>query len=451
MSLRILHSIETEQSLLGALMLDGDTFDVVASIVSAGDFYSDQHRYIWRSIAELLAAGKPADPVSVAGHLEERGTLEDVGGREYIAELYAAVPGVSSAKSWAQIVRDRAVERRLVAAGDQIMSIAADTGPLAERVDRAQAIVESITESAVTGGPEPIGVDLYGFIDELERRHEKQEDVTGLRTELEGIDKKLSGLQKGDLVVVAGRPSMGKTSLVLQWAERVACRGETALFFSAEMKRSQIALKAVSNIGRISLEKIRTGRLDADDFSRVSAVMARLEKAPLFIDDTGGISIDQIRVRSRSVKRKHGLSLIAVDYLQLLTADGEHREQQIAAVSRALKALAKELDVPVVALSQLNRSLEQRQDKRPMMSDLRESGAIEQDADVIIFIYRDEVYNPNSDAVGIAELIVAKQRMGPIGMVPAAWHAEYGSFGDVDWRRPDREERKPARVVLDDF
>ena len=449
--MRILHSIETEQSLLGAVMLDATAFDVVATIVSAGDFYADQHRVIWRAISVLLNDGRQADPVSVAGHLEETGALDAVGGREYVAELFSAVPGVSSARAWAQIVRDRSVERRLVAAGDQIMSIAQADGPLADRVDRAQAIVESITESAVTGGPEPIQVDLYGFLDDLERRHEKQEDVTGLKTELAALDRKLSGLQGGDLIVVAGRPSMGKTSLALQWAVRAAVRGDPTLFFSAEMGRPQLTQKSVASVGRVPLEKIRNGKLEQDDFSRVSAAMARLEKAPLYIDDTGGISIDQIRIRSRAVKRKHGLALIVVDYLQLLTADGEHREQQIAAVSRGLKALAKELHVPVVALSQLNRSLEQRADKRPMMSDLRESGAIEQDADVILFIYRDEVYNPGTSAVGIAELIIAKQRMGPIGMVPSSWLPDYGSFEDVEWRRPEVEERKPARVVYDDF
>jgi replicative DNA helicase len=374
------------------------------------------------------------------------GHAVEVGGLEYLGQLVQVAPGVNGAVHYATIVRERAIERRLLDAADEISVLARATGPVAERMDRAQQLVMGLAEQSISREPQPIGRLLPAFVDEMDRRMSSDGALNGLSTSLRDLDKKLHGLQGGSLIIVAGRPSMGKTSLALQIAEHNSLQaGQSVAVFSMEMGSQQLVEKLVSSVGRIDLENIRRGKLNREEMDRFTSVMARLAETKLVIDDTPALTVSEVRARCRGIRRRHGLGLVVVDYLQLMSAEGEHRAEEVSAISRGLKALAKELEVPVIALSQLNRGLEQRADKRPVMSDLRESGAIEQDADVIIFIYRDEVYNAATHDVGIAELIIAKQRMGPIGMVASTWLGEYGAFGDSSWVKRDDPEPPKAR------
>ncbi len=432
------HSIEAEQAVLGGLLLDNMAFDRVADLLREEDFYRHDHRLIWRQIARLIERSQPADVVTVYEALQSLGKADEAGGLAYLNSLAQETPSAANIRRYGEIVRDRAILRKLISTSDEISTSALnpqgkDTRQL---LDEAESKVFQISEDGARGqaGFQPLP-DLLGKvverIDELYNQNNPN-DVTGVPTGYVDLDRMTSGLQPGDLVIVAGRPSMGKTSLALNIAEHVAVdQGLPVAVFSMEMGATQLAMRLVCSVGRLDQQRLRTGRLVDDDWPRLTSAIQKMQDSQLFIDETPALNALELRARSRRLSRQCGkLGLIVVDYLQLMsaTSSGENRATEISEISRALKALAKELDCPVIALSQLNRSLEQRPNKRPVMSDLRESGAIEQDADVIVFIYRDEVYNPDSTDKGVAEIIIGKQRNGPIGTVRLTFVGQYTKF-----------------------
>ena len=422
------HSLEAEQSVLGGLMLENDAADKIGDVVSADDFYSDAHRIVYRHIVTLIADGKPADVVTVSEALASTQKLDYVGGLAYLGALAQNVPTAANIRHYANIVRERSILRQLAATATEIAESAFNPlGRNAKAVlDEAEAKVLHIAEQGSRGGQnfQKVGELLVNVVD--------PSDVTGVPTGFTDLDRKTAGLQEGDLIIIAGRPSMGKTSLALNIGEHVALDTKKAVaVFSMEMGATQLALRMIGSVGRLDQHKLRTGRLARDDWDKLSSALGRLNEAPILIDETPALNAIEVRSRARRVAKQYGnLGLVIVDYLQLMQASsqGENRATELSEISRSMKALAKELRVPVVALSQLNRSLEQRTDKRPVMSDLRESGALEQDADVILFIYRDEVYNPESKDKGTAEIIISKQRNGPTGTVRVTFLGEYTRF-----------------------
>jgi len=432
------HSLEAEQSVLGGLLLDNDAVDKVGDILADGDFYSDAHRLIFSHIVRLVTDGKPADVVTVSESLASAQKLDYVGGLAYLGALVQNVPTAANIRHYAQIVRDRSILRQLAAtAGDIADSAYNPLGRSAKEIlDQAEAKVLHIAEQGERGVQQfaEIGKLLAGVVERIETLYNRDDpsDVTGVPTGYSDLDRMTSGFQPGDLVIIAGRPSMGKTSLALNIGEHVALNTKMPVaVFSMEMGASQLALRMIGSVGRLDQHKLRTGRLAAEDWEKLSSALGRLSEAPILIDETPALNAIEVRSRARRLTKTYGkLGLVIVDYLQLMQASsqGENRATEISEISRAMKSLAKELKVPVVALSQLNRSLEQRPNKRPVMSDLRESGAIEQDADVILFIYRDEVYNPDTQDKGVAEVIVGKQRNGPIGTVRLTFLGEYTRF-----------------------
>jgi replicative DNA helicase len=432
------HSLEAEQSVLGGLLLDNDAVDRIGDVLAEADFYSEAHRLVYRHIVQLGAEGKPADVVTVAEALDSAQKLDYVGGLAYLGALVGNVPTAANIRHYAQIVRDRSILRQLAATAGEIADAAYNPlGRSAKEVlDHAEAKVLHIAEQGSRGAQQvvAIGTLLAGVVDRIETLYNRDDpsDVTGVPTGFSDLDRMTSGLQPGDLVVVAGRPSMGKTSLALNIGEHVALvAGLPVVVFSMEMGASQLALRLIGSVGRLDQHKLRTGRLAAEDWEKLTGALGRLTEAPMLIDETPALNAIEVRSRARRLAKTYGkLGLVIVDYLQLMqaTTTGENRATEISEISRAMKSLAKELKVPVMALSQLNRSLEQRPNKRPVMSDLRESGAIEQDADVILFIYRDEVYNPETQDKGVAEIIVGKQRNGPIGTVRLTFLGEYTRF-----------------------
>jgi replicative DNA helicase len=432
------HSLEAEQSVLGGLLLDNDAVDKVGDIVTDGDFYSDAHRLIFAHVVRLVTDGKPADVVTVSESLASAQKLDYVGGLPYLGALVQNVPTAANIRHYAQIVRDRSILRQLAAtAGDIADSAYNPLGRSAKEIlDQAEAKVLHIAEQGERGAQQfaEIGKLLPGVVERIETLYNRDDpsDVTGVPTGYSDLDRMTSGFQPGDLVIIAGRPSMGKTSLALNIGEHVALSTKMPVaVFSMEMGASQLALRMIGSVGRLDQHKLRTGRLAAEDWEKLSSALGRLAEAPILIDETPALNAIEVRSRARRLTKTYGkLGLVIVDYLQLMQASsqGENRATEISEISRAMKSLAKELRVPVVALSQLNRSLEQRPNKRPVMSDLRESGAIEQDADVILFIYRDEVYNADTQDKGVAEIIVGKQRNGPIGTVRLTFLGEYTRF-----------------------
>ena len=433
------HSVEAEQSLLGGLLLDNTAFDKIADRVAKADFYRDEHRRIYRQIQKLLERGKPADAITVAESLDLAGEASETGGLAYLGELVANTPSAANIGHYAEIVRERAVLRQMVTVGDEIASSAFN--PLGrdpkQLLDEAEAKVFAIAESGLRHqtGFQHINPLLTQVVERIEELHARDNpsDITGVPTGYHDLDAKTSGLQPGDLLIVAGRPSMGKTSLALNMAEHVAIEvGLPVAVFSMEMGGGQLAMRMLSSVGRLDAHRMRTGRLNDEEWGKLTFALGKMHEAPLYIDETPALNPIDLRARARRLYRQCGkLGLIVIDYLQLMSsANGgnENRATEISEISRSLKGLAKELNVPVIALSQLNRSLEQRPNKRPVMSDLRESGAIEQDADVIMFIYRDEVYNPDSPDKGSAEIIIGKQRNGPIGTVRLTFQGEYTRF-----------------------
>jgi replicative DNA helicase len=417
------HSVEAEQSVLGGLLLDNGAWDRVGDLITESDFYRFEHRLIFTAMAQLINATKPADVITVFEQLQSLGKAEDCGGLAYLNALAQSVPSAANIRRYAEIVRERSVLRKLVAASDEIATSAFNPQgrPVSTILDEAEGKIFRIGEegSKSRQGFQSMDQLVVALIDRVNELHENgAEEVTGVRTGFYDLDRLTSGLQAGDLIVLAARPSMGKTALALNIAEHVAVReGLPVVVFSMEMGASQLALRMVGSLGRIDQSHLRTGALRDDEWGRLSEAVEKLGKISLFIDESGSLGPSELRARARRQARQCGqLGLIVVDYLQLMSgSDGndENRATVIGEISRALKSLAKELKCPVVALSQLNRSVESRTDKRPMMSDLRESGAIEQDADVIMFIYRDDYYNKDSKEPGVAEIIIAKQRNGP--------------------------------------
>jgi replicative DNA helicase len=432
------HSLEAEQSVLGGLLLDNDAADKVGDILAAADFYSDAHRLVYAHVLKLVADGKPADVVTVSESLASVEKLDYIGGLAYLGALVQNVPTAANIRHYAQIVRDRSILRQLAGTAGEIADSAYN--PLGrsakEILDQAEAKVLHIAEQGERGAQQfaEIGTLLAGVVERIETLYNRDDpsDVTGVPTGFSDLDRMTSGFQPGDLVIIAGRPSMGKTSLALNIGEHVALDAKLPIaVFSMEMGASQLALRMIGSVGRLDQHKLRTGRLAAEDWDKLSSALGRLSEAPILIDETPALNAIELRSRARRLTKTYGkLGLVIVDYLQLMQASsqGENRATEISEISRAMKSLAKELKVPVVALSQLNRSLEQRPNKRPVMSDLRESGAIEQDADVILFIYRDEVYNPDTQDKGVAEIIIGKQRNGPIGTVRLTFLGEYTRF-----------------------
>ncbi|MCS6943996.1 MAG: replicative DNA helicase [Sutterellaceae bacterium] len=435
------HSIEAEQAVLGGLLLDNTAWDRVADLITAGDFYRHDHRLIYQAIGRLREADKPADVVTVFESLQSAGRADDVGGLAYLTALATNTPSAANIRRYAEIVRDRAILRRLVTIGDEIATAALNPQGRDTRaiLDEAESKIFQIAEAGARGRQGFVDMDrlLTQVVERIQELFERAHpsDVTGVPTGFVDLDSKTAGLQPGDLIVIAGRPSMGKTAFALNIGEHVAIdNGLPVAVFSMEMSASQLALRLLSSVGRIDQQRLRTGRLQEDDWPKLTAAMQKLHEAQLYIDETPALNAMDLRARARRLHRTCGkLGLIIVDYLQLMSAVsvGENRATEISEISRSLKALAKELNVPVVALSQLNRTVEQRADKRPVMSDLRESGAIEQDADLILFIYRDEVYNPDTPDKGIAEIIIGKQRNGPIGRVSLRFGGEYTRFDNL--------------------
>jgi replicative DNA helicase len=432
------HSVEAEQSVLGGLLLDNEAADRVGDVLSSDDFYSEAHRLIYRHATQLIADGKPADVVTLSEALASVQKLDYVGGLAYLGALVQNVPTAANIRHYASIVRERSILRQLAAtAGEIAESAYHPLGRDAKAVlDEAEAKVLHIAEQGARGAQnfQEIGKLLAQVVDRIETLYNRDDpsDVTGVPTGFTDLDRMTSGLQPGDLVVVAGRPSMGKTALAINMGENVALdTGLPVAVFSMEMGATQLALRMIGSVGRLDQHKLRTGRLAADDWDKLSTALGRLNEAPIVIDETPALNAIEVRSRARRLMKQYGkLGLVIVDYIQLMqsTSQGENRATEISEISRSLKSLAKELKVPVMALSQLNRSLEQRPNKRPVMSDLRESGAIEQDADVILFIYRDEVYNPETQDKGTAEIIIGKQRNGPIGTVRLTFLGEYTRF-----------------------
>jgi replicative DNA helicase len=433
------HSIEAEQAVLGGLMLEASAWDNVADAVRTEDFYRPDHRLIFDAIGALAGNAKPCDVVTVAEQLERMGQLAEAGGQAYLATLARDTPTAANARAYAEIVRERSLLRRLIQAGTEIAgSVFNEEGHTArELVDRAEQRVFEIAEAGFRGrdGAVPVRSLLPELIDKIDEWHTNPNALRGLATGYTEFDKLTGGLRPGDLIVVAGRPSMGKSTLAVNMAEYAAVnpniRGSVAIF-TLEMPSEQIITRMLSSIGGVPLNSIRSGRISDEDWVRITSATSQLSEAKIFVDETPALTPTDLRARARRVKREHGLDLVVVDYLQLMQVPGsqENRATEIAEISRGLKALAKELAVPVIALSQLNRSVEQRQEKKPVMSDLRESGAIEQDADMILLIYREEVYDKNTTKKGIAEIDLAKHRNGEIGTFLLTFQGPYARFAN---------------------
>ena len=433
------HSLEAEQSLLGGLLLDAQTWDQVSGLVTKEDFYLPQHRLIFEAIFKLSERGSPLDVLTISEELDVMDEAEHAGGVAYLSELAASASSASNVVAYAGIIRDRSVLRQLIrVAGEMSENARKPAGrSVSEILDEAEAKVFKISEERPTrGGPETVNRYLQATLDKIEKLYASDSEVTGIATGFKKLDQMTAGLQQSDLVIIAGRPSMGKTALAMCFIEACVIKSsKPALVFSMEMPGESIVMRMLSSLGRINQTKVRTGKLSDEDWPRLTSAFSLLNEKPLYIDDTPALTPIDLKSRARRIARQfsEGLGMIMIDYLQLMqvAGGGENRAGEISEISRSLKALAKELDCPVVALSQLNRSLEQRPNKRPVMSDLRESGAIEQDADLICFIYRDEVYNADTEDKGIAEIIVGKQRNGPIGTVRLAFLGQYTRFEDL--------------------
>jgi replicative DNA helicase len=434
------YSIEAEQSVLGGLMLDNRVWSDLAGQLAPEDFYREDHQLIFRAIIELVGSNRPCDFVTLSEHLKVHGVLEQAGGLAYLGLLANDTPSAANVLAYAEIVRERAVLRGLVSVGGEIADLGYRTEGrgYAELLDVAEQRVFALRSRAEH--VKSLYKSMPELIDEVEKQIEylrqNPAGVAGLATGFTDFDAKTTGLRPGDLMILAGRPAMGKTSFALNIAENVVTSPDgrkPVAVFSMEMPAEQLAMRVLSSFARIPLGKLRSGDLGDRDMDRLVSQSGLLRDAPLYIDETGGLSPLELRARARRIKSRHGLGLIIVDYIQLMQVPGskDNRTNEISEISRSLKSLAKELEVPVIALSQLNRGVEQRDNKRPRASDLRESGGIEQDADLIVFIYRDEVYNKDSPDAGTAEIIIAKQRNGPLGVIRTAFLGEFTRFDNL--------------------
>lgn len=436
-------NLEAEESVLGGILLDPDALDRVIEVMSGADFYRDAHRTIFETMLALSERGEPIDLITLSDALKARGQLPQIGGATFLAELGDKVPSAANVAHYARIVRDKAVLRSLIRVSGEIVGRCYDSQDDIEQfLDEAERLIYDVSEQRIRPAFFKVGDMIMDTIKTVEQLYERKEMVTGVPTGFLDLDQKTAGLQPADLVIIASRPSMGKTAFALNIAQYVALQtNATVGVFSLEMAKEQLVMRLLCAEARVDNAKVRAGYLAERDFPRLAMAAGRLAEAPIFIDDTPGLNVLELRAKARRLKREHDLGVVIVDYLQLmrgLDQKQENRVQELAEISRGLKALAKELQVPVVALSQLNRQVETRGDKRPIMSDIRESGSIEQDADVILFLYRDEMYHADSADEGTAEIIIGKQRNGPIGTVRLAFRSEYtrfenlaGNFADV--------------------
>lgn len=433
-------SLEAEQGVLGGLMLSSDQFDKVVELVTATDFYHPQHRQIFSVMMALVQSGKPLDLITVSESLDSKKELEQIGGLAYLAELAKNTPSASNIDAYARIVRERAVLRQLITTAQEIAQSGfnPEGRDSTELLSIAEQKVASIAEGRSTdAGFSEVGALLKGALDRIDKLYHAEKDITGLTTGFKELDKQTSGWQNGDMVIIAARPSMGKTALAMNAVENALLYGDNkpVLVFSLEMPAESLIMRMLSSIGKIDQTRVRSGKLDEGDWERLTAAVTKLQNKPLYIDDTPGISPVEMRARIRRYCKDHGeVGLIMVDYLQLMRGTGnsnENRTNEVSEISRSLKSIAREFNCPILVLSQLSRAVENRPNRRPINSDLRESGAIEQDADVILFIYRDEVYNEESKDKGVAEIIIGKQRNGPIGTVRLAFQGKYTRFDNL--------------------
>ena len=435
------NNVEAEKAVIGAMMLDSDAIMVCSEILTAGEFYQQQYGIIFDALVEMYRDGIGADLVTIQNKLREKEVTPELYSVEYLGELLASVPTSANVKFYAEIVHEKAVLRRLIKVTEQVTrDCYMDSQPLEDILEDTEKSVFDVIQQRGGSEFEPIRDVVLRTLDSIEKAAKQKGNITGLETGFRDLDAKTAGLQKSDLILIAARPAMGKTAFVLNIAEYVALHSNSTIaLFSLEMSKEQLVKRMLAMNSMVDSQKIRTGDLEDDDWDKLVGSVRKIGNSNLVIDDTSGITASELRSKCRKLKIEQGLDLVIIDYLQLMTGAGKRksdsRQQEISDISRSLKVMARELDVPVIALSQLSRAVESRPDKRPMLSDLRESGAIEQDADIVMFIYRDEYYNPDSEKKGVAEVIVAKQRSGPTGPVELAWLSQYTKFGNLEYQR----------------
>ncbi|TCT24601.1 primary replicative DNA helicase [Melghiribacillus thermohalophilus] len=441
------HNIEAEQAVLGAIFLEPEAIVTASETLLPEDFYRTSHQRIYEAMLNLSNKGEPIDLVTVTTALSDAKMLDEVGGVSYLSDLANSVPTAANIEYYAKIVEEKSTLRRLISAATNIVKAAYDEEDIEQVLDDAERSVLEVSNRKNTGNFKNIKDVLIDVYDNIEKLHHHDNEITGVPTGFKDLDQITSGFQKNDLIIIAARPSVGKTAFALNIAQNVAIHAqENVAIFSLEMGAEQLVMRMLCAEGNIDAQRLRTGRLESEDWGKLTMAMGSLSNAGIFIDDTPGIKVSEIRSKCRRLKQEHGLGLILIDYLQLIQGSGrsrENRQQEVSEISRSLKALARELNVPLIALSQLSRGVEQRQDKRPIMSDIRESGSIEQDADIVGFLYRDDYYNKESEKENIIEIIIAKQRNGPVGTVELAFVKEYNKFVNLD-RRYSEEEIPPA-------
>ena len=437
-------AIEAEQAVLGGLMLSPESINHLGDLLTDADFYLQAHRVIYKAIIELSEKNQPYDAITISEWMQANNLANQVGGTEYLIDLVSQTPSAANIKAWAEIVREKSILRQMIEAGTMIINNGFDPDgrEIRELLADAEQSVFKIAEQGARAKKSFVAIKdaAKEAYEQIVKRYDNQGSLSGLPSGFKELDEMTSGLQKQDLIILAARPAMGKTTLALNIAEYAALKTKKAVaVYSMEMSAGQLAQRLLSSIGRINANNLRSGSLQDEDWSRLTMSIKMLTESKIFIDDTPAMSPQELAFRARRLKREHDLGLIVVDYLQLMQVPGnkENRATEISEISRSLKALAKELDIPIIALSQLNRGLESRTDKRPIMSDLRESGGIEQDADIIMFIYRDDYYHKDSAEKGLAEVIIAKHRNGPVGVVPMRFEANTTRFADLTYRTPD--------------
>ena len=428
------HSVESEQSILGSILLDKDAIITVSETIRPSDFYKEAHKIIYECMLKLSNKNEPIDLITLTEELKKQGHLDDVGGISYITSLSTIVPTTSNVKYYADIVKEKSVLRQLIKASNDIINLGYENSVKVEEVlERAEKRIFDISQEKASDDFKSINEVLVDAYDMIEKLYTNKSDVTGITTGFKDLNKKINGLQRTDLILIAARPAMGKTAFSLNLVQNAALKGDASVaVFSLEMSKDQLVQRMLAAQSHVELKKIKTGTLDENDWPRIIDAMAVLSNASIHIDDTPGIKISELRSKCRKLKIEKGLDLILIDYLQLMEGEGnnESRQQEIAKISRSLKIIAKELNCQVVALSQLSRAPEQRADHRPMLSDLRESGSIEQDADIVMFLYRDEYYHPDSESKNIGEVLIAKNRHGETGSVELVWLGEVQKFAD---------------------
>jgi len=430
-------NLEAEESVLGAMMLSPNAIGSVSELLNAGDFYRESHAIVYRAALALYSKGEPVDAITLVDELEQRGELEGAGGRARVNELANLVPATANAPHYARIVREMSTLRGLIRVGGEVARLGWERpGETADLVDRAEQVVFELSQSRVSGEFSHIETLLKESFERITALYEAGVDVTGTPSGFRELDRITSGFQPGNLVIIAARPSMGKSALGLCMAANLAVRSQTPVaLFTLEMSKAEVTQRLMCSEAKVESQRLRTGKLAADDWPRLTAACDKLAKAPIYVDDTGSITMMELRSKARRLKSKEaGLGLIVVDYMQLMTSgtSAENRVQEVSQISRSLKVLARDLDVPILAMSQLSRAVEQRHDKRPILSDLRESGSIEQDSDVVCFVYRDDYYNgEESDQQGLAEIIVAKHRNGPTDSIKLSFLKRYAKFADL--------------------